>query len=275
MASSSVHDEDQEEIFADDPADHAGCSIPATICCLLTCPITVLSSFFVVNVNEEVVVLNCGKYTDLYKEPGCYFKNCIGRELRRVSKQKTSINLPNVKILDLNGNPLHVSGIVVYSFERTKRVAIDMQNAHQYVENQSLAVLKQIVSRYPYEHWEEGDHEDCLKTSGDKISNELVRTLQKQVSIAGAKVHTFQLNEISYAPEIAQGMLKRQQAEALVSARKTIVEGAIEISTGAVRELEKRGVKMQPEEKSKIVSNLLTVICAEGHVQPTLNLGAN
>lgn len=191
-----------------------------------------------------------------------------------MSKQKTSINLPNVKILDVNGNPLHVSGIVVFSFERTKRVAIDMQNATSYVENQSLAVLKQVVSRYPYEHWDDGHHEDCLKTSGDKIQGELVRALQKQVSIAGAKVHTFQLNEISYSPEIAQGMLKRQQAEALVSARKTIVEGAIEISTGAVSELEKRGVKMQPEEKSKIVTNLLTVICAEGHVQPTLNLGA-
>jgi hypothetical protein len=141
-----------------------------------------------------------GKYTDLYTEPGCYFKNCWGRELRRVSKQKTSINLPNVKILDLNGNPLHVSGIVVYSFERTKRVAIDMLNAASYIENQSLAVLKQIVSRYPYEHWEEGDHEDCLKTSGEKIQNELVRALQKQVAVAGAKVHTFQLNEISYSP---------------------------------------------------------------------------
>lgn len=263
---------DLDDNFQDSP-DKTHCSCPATTACILFCPCICLCSFYTVNVREEVVILSCGKYTDKVTDPGCHFKNCCGREMRRISKQKTSVNLPNVKILDKNGNPLHVSGVVVYNIENTKRAAIDIRNLNQFVENQALATMKQVVSRYPYEHWD-GDKEtdECLNTGTDKIGNELVRQLQRQVAIAGVKVHSFKLNEISYAPEIAQGMLKRQQAEAVVAARKTIVEGAVEISFGAVSELETRGVKLQPEEKAKMVSTLLTVICAENHVQPTINL---
>jgi len=277
---SAAADKPQEDLeeFKDglDEPEPTQCSCPATTGFILCCPFVCLCSFFTVNVREEVVALSCGKYTDLYKEPGCHCKNFCGRELRRISKQKTSINLPNVKILDKNANPLHVSGVIVYNIENTKRAAIDVKNLLQFVENQALATMKQVVSRYPYEHWE-GDHEDikdCLKTETDKIGNELVRQLQRQVAIAGVKVHSFKLNEISYAPEIAQGMLKRQQAEAVVAARKTIVEGAVQISHGAVTELEARGIKLTPEEKAKMVSTLLTVICAENHVQPTLNLAS-
>jgi len=202
--------------------------------------------------------------------------NCCGRELRTINKAKQSLTLPTLKILDKNGNPLMVAAIVVYSFQNTKRVAIDMMNAGEFVRNQALATLRQVVSKYPYEKWE-GDSgsedEHCLKTEPDSVSQDLIRTLQKHVSIAGAKIHSFQLNELSYASEVASAMLKRQQAESLVAARSTVVNGATQIALDAAQQLDIKGIKMPAEEKAKLVSSLLTVICSESQVVTTINLG--
>jgi len=224
---------------------------------------------------EEVVLLNFGKYTGTVRTPGCHFANFCGRDIRRVSKQKISIDLPETKVVDRNGNPLRISAIVVFSIVNSKRAAIDVQNCNQFVFNQSQAVMKQIVSQYPYEHLnEEEDHLPCLKTEAEEISHKLVGALQEKVNIAGAQVLSFQFNELSYAPEIAAGMLKKQQAMATVAARKTIVEGAVEIAYGAVQKLSAKGIHMDGAEQTRLVSNLLTVICAETEVQPTLNVNA-
>jgi len=128
--------------------------------------------------------------------------------------------------------------------------------------------LKQIVSRYPYES-EEGH---CLKTDSEIISREVVRILQDRVKIAGVLINSFTFNEISYAPEIASGMLKRQQASAILQARKLIVHGAVEIAHGAVSELQQRGIILDDAAKCKVVSNLLTVICSESNAAPVIPL---
>jgi len=237
------------------------CCFPFTFCC----------SWFSIKEREEVVVLNCGRYVGTETEPGIHFRNCWGRELKRIPTAKITSHLPNTKVIDKNGNPLIVSGIVVYHFRNTQRAALDVLQAEQFVNNQAQVVMKQIVSRYPYEADEEGDGY-CLKTEAANISREFVTTLQRQINVAGAQVHSFQFNNLSYAPEIAAGMLKRQQAHALVKARKTIVDGAVEIAHSAMVQLEERGITMQPDEKTRLVSNLLTVICAEAEIQPTLPL---
>jgi len=246
---------------------------PLSYCLGISCfPMTLLSSWFCVSEQEEVVILNYGKYIGTVKEPGIHFNNCFGRELRRVSKKKISIDLPHTKVVDKNGNPLLISGIVVYHFQNTKRCAIDIENAQQFVSNQAQAVMKQIVSQYPYENLRDDEKGACLKTESAEIGLKYVKLLQTKATIAGARILTFQFNEMSYAPEIAQGMLKRQQALATISARKTIVEGVVDIAYGAIQKLEGKGIQMTDNEKTKIATNLLTVMCGEHDVQPTISV---
>jgi len=263
---------EQEYTGDDDPIEVK--SSPLALCLGITFfPFTAMCSWFSLQENEEVVVLNYGKYAGTIKEPGIHFKNCFGRDLRRVSKRKISIDLPITKVIDKNGNPLQISGIVVYQYVNTKRCTIDIENAPHFVINQAQAVMKQIVSQYPYENLRDDEKGACLKTESAEIGLRYVQLLQSKVMVAGAKIFTFQFNEMSYAPEIAQGMLKRQQALATISARRTIVDGVVDIAYGAIQKLEGKGIVMSNAEKTHIATNLLTVMCAEHDVQPTITVG--
>jgi len=146
-------------------------------------PFTLCGSCFTVTEKEEVITLHYGKYTGIVQEPGCHFVNCWGRELVRVSKAKISVDLPNIKVVDKNGNPLVVSGIVVYHFVNIKKSNIDFKNAQVFIKNQSQATLKRIASRYAYEV-EDGDDKMCLSRNADEITLKAKDTLQKQVAIA-------------------------------------------------------------------------------------------
>jgi len=264
----------EEEEEYDGSQDRAVAAVsPASIVCgAIFFPLTLMCSWFTVQEQEEVVILTYGKYTGTVTDPVCHFANMFGRDLRRVSKRKISVDLPVTKVVDRNGNPLLISGIVVYHYVDTKKSVLDVENAHHFITNQAQAVMKQIVSQYPYENLMEDEHGACLKTEAAEIGLTFVKLLQGKVKIAGAKVLSFQFNEMSYAPEIAQGMLKKQQALATVSARKTIVEGVVDIAYGAIQKLEGKGIKMTDEDKTKIATNLLTVMCAEHDVQPTISV---
>eukprot|EP01127_Copromyxa_protea_P001422 TRINITY_DN1141_c0_g1_i1.p1 TRINITY_DN1141_c0_g1~~TRINITY_DN1141_c0_g1_i1.p1 ORF type:complete len:290 (-),score=50.55 TRINITY_DN1141_c0_g1_i1:57-926(-) len=249
------------------------CAVPSLLC-----------SFTVVEQNTELVTLHCGRFSNVYKQPGCFFINPCGVEKIVVSKAKISIDLPNTKVIDFNGNPLIVSGVVVYYWADTKKAALDIASRECFVADQASAVMKSIVSQYPYEHLDDKsgsedsdseaiDERPCLKTEAKQITDRLVRNLQRRVKIAGAKVDSFRFNEISYAPEIAQGMLKKQQAEAVVQSRSTLVRGAVSIATSTMSRLSKRKIVMDHVEKTRLVSNLLTVVCADEKVHPMIQLG--
>jgi len=250
------------------PGTVSPCLIIVAILCF---PCTIMGSCFTVTEKEEVMTLHYGRYTGLIKEPGCHWVNCWGRELIKVTKAKISVDLPNIKVVDKNGNPLIVSGIVVYHFDNIKKSNIDFQNSQTFVRNQSQATLKRIASKYPYEV-SEGSQELCLCRDADEITSISRDILQKQVVIAGVLIDSIQFNQISYAPEIAQGMLKKQQAMAMIAARRTLVTGAVKIAFDAVEKLEQNGIKMVPKDRTKLVSNLLTVTVAEEQVHPMLDL---
>jgi regulator of protease activity HflC (stomatin/prohibitin superfamily) len=234
-------------------------------------PITILSSWVTVSPLEEVVVLRWGELDQTLKTPGLYWVNFWGRTLHRVNMAQQTIELPKNTVADGNGNPIVVAGIVTFAFADSKKVALEVQNAGDFVRSQSQAVLKQIASAYPYES--KDGH--SLKAEAGLIGVEMVDALQKKVAPAGAKVISFELSDLTYAPEIAASMLIRQQAQALVEARKVIVEGAVEIVREAIELLEKKGLKVSSEaEKSRLVANLLTVICGEAKVQPTVSVAA-
>lgn len=226
-------------------------------------------SCFTVAPKEEVVLLDFGKYNGTVKEPGCHYVCSVGRTVSRVSTKVKSIMIPETKTIDRNGNPLIINGILAYQIRNAKRATLDVEYADDFVRTQGLAALKQIVARYPYEA---DDAEHCLKTAADTISHEMVQVLQARVQVAGVQVLSFTFNEISYAPEIAAGMLKRQQAQAILAARKVIVRGAVDIAQSAVHELEQQGIGMDDKAKARVVSNLLTVICSESATSPVLPL---
>merc|ERR1711968_404958 len=215
------------------------------------------------------------------KEPGIYFLNPCGTSLNKVSTKQQTTDLPNVKLLDLKGNPVVVSGVVFWSIVGVKAAVLSVENVYRYVNTTAMATLKQVVSQYPYEADDEGEaspssqhrHGLSLKTEAAQVSRELKDVLQDRLAHAGVKVLAFNLTDLSYAPEIAQAMLVRQQAEAVVKARRLIVKGAVDISEDAVNQLETKGVKMSETEKTKVVTNLLTVICGDQKATPTLSVG--
>eukprot|EP01127_Copromyxa_protea_P013860 TRINITY_DN3770_c0_g1_i1.p1 TRINITY_DN3770_c0_g1~~TRINITY_DN3770_c0_g1_i1.p1 ORF type:complete len:256 (-),score=43.38 TRINITY_DN3770_c0_g1_i1:42-809(-) len=214
---------------------------------------------------EDGVVLVWGEYQGTITEPGLYCLNPAGLEIRRVSRQKQSVHLHPTKIVDKTGTPLMVSGIVVYYFSDPKKIALEIRDPIQYVSNAAQAILKGVVSKYPFESTRPGQL--SLRLNSRQIAKDLATSLNADLNDAGIHVVSFQFNELSYATEVVQGMLKRQQAAALVAARTKIVAGAVDVALMAVDDLEKQGMGMKPEDKAKIVTNLLTLISSENEGQ--------
>ena len=257
---------------SDPPSNETGnlCCPTMLSCCLSCfCPFVWCGSCRTLNEKEAALVMTWGKFTSVIKKPGLFCFNPCGVTFQVVSTKQRTTDLPGVKLLDLKGNPVIVSGVVFWQIEGVKAASLNVENVYQYVNTTALATLKQVVSKYPYED-DEGGH--SLKTEAAALGAELQATLQQRLAHAGVRVIAFNMTDLSYAPEIAQAMLVRQQAEAMVKARKLIVKGAVDISEGAIQQLEDKGVKMQESEKTKIVTNLLTVICGESGAQPTVQL---
>lgn len=227
--------------------------------------ITALASFVIVHPQEEKVIIYWGKFSELLIEPGLYFRLIWGRQLHTVTIKRQTLELPRTTVADGNGNPIVIAAVVTYRYVNSKKVTLDIEDAHGFVKTQAMAVLKQVASKYPYE----SPDGHSLKAEAQAIGAEMVALLQSKVDAAGTEVLAFELSDLSYAPEIAQSMLVRQQAQALVDARKIVVEGAVEIVYEAINQLDAKGLGLAESERSRLVSNLLTVICGEAKVQPT------
>ena len=169
-----------------------------------------------------------------------------------------------IKVVDKSGVPIIVSAIIVYRVVDVLKAAFEVDNYTTFVRKQATAALKAVVQRYAY---------DELKVEGEQVGRETVAALQDFVTRAGVQVQSMTLNELNYAPEIAASMLKKQQAGALLEAREIIVEGSVQIALDAVRKLEEGGGVALGEERSKILTNIITVLTGEGGVTPVLNVG--
>lgn len=226
-----------------------------------------------VSEKEEQVLLVFGKYHDTIRTPGMHWVNPIGLEKRLVSTKRQNMDVGGVtnpiKVADGDGNPVIVSGVVGYRITNSKSAALDVENARSYVHTQAQTILKQIVSRYPYETT---DGKPSLKSETYEIGIELCRALQEKSTVAGVLIESFELADLSYAPEIAQVMLVRQQAKAMVDARQVVVDGAVGIVRGACEKLGEAGIELDSTERSKLVTNLLTVICGDQGAQPVVAL---
>jgi regulator of protease activity HflC (stomatin/prohibitin superfamily) len=242
-------------------------TVLTAILSVLLFPLTLLGSWLVVQPQQEIVLLRWGKFARLVQQPGLYWAVLWGRRAIRISTKQQAIEVHRTVVADGNGNPIVVAAVVTFRFVDSKRAALDVEDAPAFVRTQAMAVLKQVASRYPYES---ATHETSLKSETAGIAREMRELLQSKVGVAGAETVSFELSDLSYAPEIARAMLVRQQAQALVDARKVIVDGAVQIVHHAIELLGEKGHKLQPGEEARLVSNLLVVICGESHVQPTV-----
>jgi regulator of protease activity HflC (stomatin/prohibitin superfamily) len=234
--------------------------------------IATLASMVIVSPREEVIVLNFGKYEKTIAQEGLHWAQPIGRELRRIPTQDITLHVPTSTVVEKNGNPILISAVVVYRVEDTRKAALDVENFRRFIEDQAGAVIKRVSSQFPYES---ADHsQPCLKSESHEVTDGYLRELQKAVTAAGIKVVNVQLNDLTYAPEIAQAMLMRQQALALIDARKTIVEGAVSIVADAIERLRAAGLEVAPEQREVLIANLLVVLCSGERAQPVLQVQA-
>ncbi len=229
---------------------------------------------FYSRVRGHVPILNQTRTPEAVKAaatPGAsrLFSRSLGAKL---SLRTRNFNSEKLKVNDKRGNPVEIAAVVVWRVGDTARAAFDVDDFESYVHIQSEAAVRHTASLYSYDRGE--DVEPTLRDSADEVAQELTKELQARLDRAGVVVEEARLTHLAYAPEIAQAMLRRQQAEAVIAARQKIVHGAVSMVEMALRELsEKQVVELDEERKAAMVSNLLVVLCGESEVTPIVNTG--
>jgi regulator of protease activity HflC (stomatin/prohibitin superfamily) len=229
-------------------------------CCILN----LLSGWVEVQPMEVVAVLHLSTLTQIIDTPGCFKVPCFGKSERRINVARQTSELHNTKVVDTKGNPILISALINYRVCDARLAMFNVSNVTKYVDTNGTGVLKSVAGQHSY---------DNLKQNGDAINLELAKTLQPLVDCAGVEILSMVINELNYAPEIANSMLKTQAATALVEARHIIVHGAVSISLDAIAQLNQAGgIVMSDADKVRIVTNLLTVTCADSSVTPTVSM---
>lgn len=261
-----------------------------------------MGGFFVLQPNQSNVMVFFGKYKGTFRETGFYWVNPFLTK-RMVSLRIRNLDIEPIKVNDKVGNPVLIGMVLVWKVEDTYKAVFDVDGTDtgspvslglstslqlqlnrrikssaldSFVATQSDAALREVAGKYPYDA--NGSHHDTitLRSDTDEISEQLVRKLNERLAMAGAQVVEARLNYLAYAPEIAQVMLRRQQADAIISAREKIVEGAVSMVHMALEKLKEDNVVILNEEsKAAMVSNLLVVLCADESATPVLNTSAN
>jgi len=220
--------------------------------------------FYTVDAKTEAAVMHMGVLTSMEDEAGLHCSVPCGMSVLKISTKQHTMEIPAAKIADLAGNPVMVSAILNYRVVDAKRALLNVEKHKEYVSTNAQAVMKQTISTFSY---------DELKEQHDSVNAQMRDSLSPLLVVAGIEVSSMCLNDLSYAPEVAAAMLKKQQARALVEARTLIVEGAVKIAQDAVSRLEADGtVQLGDPDKIKIVTNLLTVTCSDHETTPTVSL---
>lgn len=228
--------------------------------------------FFTLQPNMSAVLILFGAYKGTTREPGFRWANPLLTKTK-VSLRAHNLNGEKLKVNDRRGNPIEIAAVVVWRVEDTAQATFDVEDYREYVQVQSESALRHLASRYPYDTGE--DDELSLRGSTDEVSVDLQAELVERLSRAGVAVDEARLSHLAFAAEIAGAMLRRQQAEAIVAARKRIVEGAVGMVELALDQLDKHGtVKLDEERRASMVSNLLVVLCGEREASPVINTGS-
>ncbi len=234
----------------------------------------IFAGLFIVNPNDAKVMVLFGSYAGTARESGFFWANPFLVK-RKISLRARNLSGQKLKVNDKVGNPIEIATVVVWQIDETFKAAFDVDDYEQYVVIQSEAAVRHLAQSYPYDSFEDVGHEGMtLRASIEQISKVLEAELQARLSRAGVKIMEARLSHLAYAPEIAQAMLRRQQASAVVAARTQIVHGAVSMVEMALAQLsEKKLVELDEERKAAMISNLLVVLCSESAASPVINAG--
>ena len=234
-----------------------------------------IRGFFLVNPNSSKVLLLFGKYIGTVKDNGFFWANPFYTR-KRISLRASNFDSERVKVNDKLGNPIMISTILVWKVENTYKAAFDVDNYENFVRVQSDAAVRKLASLYPYDNFEDDGEEEeiTLRASVNEVSEALEKELSERLSMAGIKVLEARIGYLAYAQEIANAMLKRQQATAIIAARHKIVEGAVSMVEMALERLSEKGiVDLDEERKAAMVSNLMVILCSDKDATPVVNAG--
>jgi regulator of protease activity HflC (stomatin/prohibitin superfamily) len=231
-----------------------------------------LAGFYMVEPNQAAVLSLFGKYVGTVKEQGLRWNNPFFAA-RKISQRTRNFESSKLKVNDLDGSPIEIASVVVWQVVDSAEAVYNVDDYESFVHIQSEAALRAMATSYPYDQHEDG--KVSLRSHAADISKHLTEEIQERLALAGVSVLEARISHLAYAPEIAQAMLQRQQAGAIIAARTRIVEGAVSMVEMALSELSKRNVvDLDPERRAAMVSNLLVVLCGERGTQPVVNAGS-
>ncbi|AYW47452.1 hypothetical protein C7K38_03125 [Tetragenococcus osmophilus] len=230
-----------------------------------------LSSLTIVAPNQAKAILFFGKYLGTIQSNGLFITTPLTQKIN-VSLKVRNFNSARLKVNDLDGNPIEISAVIVFKVVDTAKALFDVDHYQDFVEIQSETAIRHIASQYPYDTFE--DNDITLRGDTSHVSEELTKELQNRLEVAGVEVVETRLNHLAYSTEIASAMLQRQQAKAILSARQTIVEGAVTMTQMALEQIEAgQNIDFTDDRKVQFINNLIVSIITDNGTQPVINTG--
>jgi len=227
--------------------------------------------FLIVQPNESRVLILFGKYTGTIRESGFWWVNPFTVK-KHVSLRIRNFNSDKIKVNDLHGNPIEIGAVVVWKVIDSAKAVFDVENYEEFVDIQSETAIRSLASEYPYD--DDDDAKASLRGSPQEIAENLKGQLEKRLEVAGVDILESRISHLAYAQEIAQAMLRRQQAQAIIAARTRIVEGAVGMVEMALKSLSEQNiVTLDEDKKATMVNNLMVALVSEHDVQPVINTG--
>jgi regulator of protease activity HflC (stomatin/prohibitin superfamily) len=234
----------------------------------------ILPGFFIVNPNQSVVMILFGKYKGTVKDNGFFWVIPFYIK-RKISLRARNIDSAPIKVNDKLANPVKIGVVLVWRVKDTYKAAFDVDDYSHFVDVQSDAAIRKLAGSYAYDNFDDEEIEITLRSGGDEINAKLESSLRDRLEIAGIEVMEARINYLAYSEEIAQAMLKRQQATAIIAARIKIVEGAVSMVEMAINKLSENGVvELDDERKAAMVSNLMVVLVSDKDTSPVVNTGS-
>lgn len=231
-----------------------------------------ISGITIVQPNQSVVVIFLGKYMGTVRREGILIT--VPFSVRRtISLRVRNFNSNRLKVNDVNGNPIEIAAVVVFKVVDAAKAVFDVDQYEDFVEIQSETAIRAVATTYPYDSFT--NEELTLRGNADEVSNQLTAELQDRLQVAGVEVIEARLTHLAYSTEIAQAMLQRQQASAIISAREQIVQGAVGMAQDAIARLETDNmVELDDERRVALINNLLVAIVSDQGTQPVINTGS-
>ncbi|WP_312236071.1 SPFH domain-containing protein [Stenotrophomonas sp.] len=231
-----------------------------------------LTGLYTVQPNQAVVVSLFGRYVGTVKDNGLRWNNPFFSK-KKVSQRVRNFESGKLKVNELDGSPIEIAAVIVWQVVDASEAVYNVDDYESFVHIQSESALRAMATSYPYDQHEDGQL--SLRSHAAEISQHLKDELAERLADAGVQVIDARISHLAYAPEIAQAMLQRQQANAVIAARTRIVAGAVGMVEMALAELQKNGVvQLDEERKAHMVSNLLVVLCSDRGTQPVINAGS-